>query len=75
MKCTSSYDYIELIVIVTIATAQKEEENFKHLKFWPNEVWKLFILSHTFQLHPTAQLIDKNFSFFNYKKTLSILKL
>ena len=37
--------------------------------------WKLFILSHTFQLHPTAQLIDKKFSFFNYKKTLSILKL
>lgn len=47
MKCTSSYNYIELIVIVTIATAQKEEENFKHLKFWPNEVLEIIhFVSH-----------------------------
>lgn len=40
---------MEMIVIVTTATEEKEEENFKHLKFWPNEVWKLY---HSFCLTP-----------------------
>lgn len=68
---------MKMIVIVTVATEEKEEENFKHRKFWPNEVWKLY---HSFCLTPFSctqqlKLLTRTSLFSIIKRTSSILKL